>query len=134
MIRCVRLWTGDDQNSYFEEGVIGLTTGPRGDWPSDKLAVASISFQETASGGAFAWHTAPVRQLVITLSGTLDFQTRAGEHFLIHPGNVLLAEDTVGSGHSWKLTDDSSWRRAYVVLRPGAAVPFRARNPQRVTA
>ena len=104
MIRCVRLWTGDDQNSYFEEGVIELKSGPRGDWLSEKLAVASISFQETASGGAFAWHTAPVRQLVITLSGTLDFQTREGEHFILHPGNILLAEDTVGSGHSWKLT------------------------------
>ena len=134
MIRCVRLWTGDDQNSHFEEGVIELKSGPRGDRLSDKLAVASISFQETASGGAFAWHTAPVRQLVITLSGTLDFQTRQGEHFLLHPGNILLAEDTVGSGHSWKLTDDSSWRRAYVVLQPGASVPFRARKLQRATA
>ena len=129
MIRCVRLWTGDDQNSHFEEGVIELKSGPRGDWLSDKLAVASISFQETASGGAFAWHTAPVRQLVITLSGTLD-----GEHFLLHPGNILLAEDTVGSGHSWKLTDASSWRRAFVVLQPGASVPFRARKLQRATA
>jgi quercetin dioxygenase-like cupin family protein len=137
MIRCVRLWTsddGDDEYAYFEEGVIELTAGPLGDWLSDKLSVATISFQETASGGAFAWHTAPVRQLVLTLSGTLKFQTREGEHFLLHPGNILLAEDTVGSGHSWKLTDDSSWRRAYVVLQPGATVPFRARKPQRVTA
>jgi quercetin dioxygenase-like cupin family protein len=134
MIRCVRLWTGDDKNSHFEEGTINLTAGPRGDWLSDKLAVATISFQETVSGGAFAWHTAPVRQLVVTLSGTLDFQTRDGEHFLLHPGNILLAEDTVGSGHSWKLTDDSSWRRAYVVLQPGAAVPFLANNRQRITA
>jgi quercetin dioxygenase-like cupin family protein len=134
MIRCVRLWTGDDKNSHFEEGVIALEPGQRGDWLSDKLAVATIAFQETASGGAFAWHTAPVRQLVVTLSGTLDFQTRDGEHFLLHPGNILLAEDTVGSGHSWKLTDDSSWRRAYVVLQPGAAVPFLADKRQRVTA
>ena len=134
MIRCVRLWTGDDQNSYFEEGVIELEPGQRGDWLSGKVDATTISFQETASGGAFAWHTAPVRQLVITLSGTLDFQTRGGEHFLLHPGNILLAEDTVGSGHSWKLTDDSSWRRAYVVLQPGVAVPFRARKLQRVTA
>jgi hypothetical protein len=22
MIRCVRIWTGEDRNSYFEEGVI----------------------------------------------------------------------------------------------------------------
>jgi quercetin dioxygenase-like cupin family protein len=133
MIRCVRLWTGDDNNSRFEEGVIELGAGPRGDWLSGKLDVVTISFQETASGGAFAWHTAPVRQLVITLSGTLDFQTRDGEHFLLHPGDILLAEDTVGSGHNWKLTDDSSWRRAYVVLQPGAAVPFRAKKPQSVS-
>jgi quercetin dioxygenase-like cupin family protein len=134
MIRCVRLWTGDDRNSHFEEGVIELTAGPRNDWLSNKLSVATISFQETASGGAFAWHTAPVRQLVVTLSGTLDFQTRDGEHFLLHPGDILLAEDTVGSGHSWKLTDDSSWRRAYVVLQPGAAVSFCAHKSQRITA
>jgi len=31
MIRCVRLWTGDDQNSHFEEGVIDLEPGQRGD-------------------------------------------------------------------------------------------------------
>src|SRR3979490_923550 len=134
MIRCVRLWTGDDKNSYFEEGVIELEPGQRSAWLSTKVDATTISFQETASGGAFAWHTAPVRQLVITLSGTLDFQTRGGEHFRLHPGNILLAEGTVGSGRSWKLTGDSSWRRAYVVLQPGAAVPFRARKLQWVTA
>jgi quercetin dioxygenase-like cupin family protein len=126
VIRCVRLWTGEDGNSHFEEGLIDLAPGARGDWLSGKAGAASISFQETASGGAFAWHEAPVRQLVITLSGTLDFQTREGKHFMLKPGDILLAEDTAGSGHSWRLTDASPWRRAYVVLQPGAVVPFRA--------
>lgn len=126
MIRCVRLWTGHDQNSHFEEGHIDLAAGKRDDLLSSKLAVTTISFQETASGGAFAWHDAPVRQLVITLSGTLDFQTRGGKHFLLQPGDILLAEDTVGSGHSWRLTDDQPWRRAYVILEPGVSVPFQA--------
>lgn len=126
MIRCVRLWTGEDGNSHFEEGSIDLEPGARGDWLSAKPAAASVSFQETAPGGAFAWHRAPVRQLVITLSGTLDFQTRKGQHFMLRPGDILLAEDTCGSGHSWRLTDGSPWRRAYVVLEPGAEVPFRA--------
>ena len=98
MIRCVRLWTGEDQNSYFEEGWLELETGPHADLLTGKLPATTVSFQETASGGALDWHTAPVRQLVITLSGTLDFQTRDGEHFLLHPGDILLAEDTVGSG------------------------------------
>jgi quercetin dioxygenase-like cupin family protein len=114
---------------HFEEGSIDLAPGARGDWLSGKAPAASISFQETASGGAFAWHTAPVRQFVITLSGTLDFQTREGNHFILHPGDILLAEDTAGSGHSWRLTDGSPWRRAYVVLQPGADVPFRAATP-----
>ncbi len=126
MIRCVRLWTGDDDNSHFEEGVIELQAGPHGDIASGKLGATSVSFEETASGGKLAWHTAPVRQLVVTLSGTLDFETRSGQHFLLRPGDILLAEDTMGGGHNWRLTDAQPWRRVYIVLAPGAAVPFRA--------
>ena len=66
---------------------------------------------------------------VITLSGTLDFQTRTGEHFMLHPGDILLAEDTAGTGHSWKLVDENPWRRAYVILGPGVEAPFVANSP-----
>ena len=125
MIRCVRLWTGEDRNSHFEEGRIDLEGGPRGDILSGELGTTTISFQETSPGGAFAWHTAPHRQLVITLRGTLDFQTREGDHFMLRAGDVLFAEDTAGSGHTWRLTDEQPWRRAYVILAPGAAVPFK---------
>ena len=48
MIRCVRLWTGDDRNSHFEEGVIELEPGQRGDVLSGRTAAASIAFEETA--------------------------------------------------------------------------------------
>lgn len=126
MIRCVHLWSGEDGNSHFEKGLIDLAPGKRGDDLSGKVDALSISFQETASGGAFAWHTAPIRQLVITLSGTLDFQTREGKHFVLKPGDVLFAEDTVGTGHSWRLIDEAPWRRAYVILGPEAQVPFKA--------
>jgi quercetin dioxygenase-like cupin family protein len=125
MIRCVRIWTGADDNSHFEEGVISLNPGRNGDLLTGKLPVTTVSFEETASGGKLDWHTAPVRQLVVTLSGTLDFQTRSGQHFMLRAGDILLAEDTAGGGHSWKLIDDQPWRRAYMVLGRDAAVPFR---------
>ena len=124
MIRCVRIWTEKDGASHFEIGSIDLNPGAHGDILSGKLPVTTVSFQETATGGTLDWHTAPVRQLVITLSGTLEFQTRDGEHFILTPGDILLAEDTTGSGHAWRLVDDNAWRRAYVVLHPDAAVPF----------
>jgi hypothetical protein len=40
------------------------------------------------------------------------------------PGHVLLAEDTAGSGHQWRLEGTDPWRRMYVVLADGADVPF----------
>jgi hypothetical protein len=126
MIRCIRIWTGEDQNSHAEEGFIELAPGAHGDLLSGALVASHASFQETNSGGTLAWHTAPARQLVITLSGTLDFQTRGGQHFTLRPGEILLAEDTAGGGHSWRLVDDQPWRRVYVVLGQGVVVPFKA--------
>ena len=101
-----------------------LVAGLHSDLATGSLSVTSVSFQETAAGGSLDWHTAPVRQLVVTMTGTLVFTTRDGQEFLLHSGDVLLAEDTVGSGHSWKLVDAVPWRRVYLVLVPGAPVPF----------
>ena len=126
MLRCIRLWTGADGQSHFESGMIDLQAGPRGDWLSSKMGAVSISMQETATGGAFDWHTAPARQFVITLSGSLDFVTREQKHFSLDPSTLLLAEDTAGGGHSWRLLDEQPWRRIYVVLAAGAQVNFTA--------
>lgn len=116
MIRCVRIWTGPDGDSAFEEGRIALSAGGRGDALSSVLDAATVSFRETRAGGAFDAHRAPTLQLVLTLSGTLEFRTASGATFIIRPGDVLLADDTTGSGHSWRLIDDQPWRRAYVVV------------------
>jgi quercetin dioxygenase-like cupin family protein len=125
MIQCIRLWTGDDAESHFEEGSIELEFGRNGDLLTGKIAATTVSFEETARGGALDWHTAPVRQLVITLSGVLDFETRSQQHFTLKPGVILLAEDTAGGGHAWQLTGTEPWRRVYVVLAPGVTVPFK---------
>ena len=124
MIRCIRLWSGIDGASLFEDGSIELIDAERGDFKSLLTNAVSISFRETASGGSFQWHNAPTRQFVITLSGTLEFETRDTKKFIIYPGDILLAEDTVGSGHKWRLLDQNPWRRAYIILDVNAKVNF----------
>jgi hypothetical protein len=61
MIRCIRLWTGDDGNSHFEEGVIDLSKGERGDILSGTVDVVSISFRETIRGA----HSAVLARLSV---------------------------------------------------------------------
>ena len=121
-------WTGPDGDSLFEEGQIALLQDERGDALSEVLTAASISFRETVAGGHFAPHHAPALQLVLTLSGTLEFTTASGASFTIHPGDVLLADDLSGSGHSWRLVDDQPWRRAYIIVGPEVAALFTPRS------
>jgi quercetin dioxygenase-like cupin family protein len=124
MIRCVRLWTGSDDASHVQVGRLDMAPGRNADLVSTAISASHVTVEETATGGKLAWHTAPVRQLVVTLAGTLIFSTRDGEEFPLRPGDVLLAEDTAGSGHQWRLQGSDPWRRMYVVLADGANVPF----------
>ena len=124
MIRCIKLWTGSDQKSHFEEGLIDLEPGARGDALSMKFAIASASFHETDADPKLGWHPDADRQLVITLSGTLEFETPDGR-FTLRTGDVLFTEDTSGAGHNWKMVGDQPWRRVYTTLDPNTVVPFR---------
>ena len=133
MIRCVRLWTGDDENSQFEEGVIDLGEGMRGDAVGKAVPSIELSFQETSSGGSYEWHQDPVPRFVITLSGTLEFEVKSGATFIIRPGDVLLAQDNSGSGHKWRLIGDEPWRRAYVVYKSGVDLRFKPARKEGAT-
>lgn len=130
MIRCVRMWTGEDGNSHFEEGTLVMKEGERGDFIGLPIAVSELSFRETTSGGSFDWHKDPVPRFVITLSGTLEFEMASGKTFQIKPGDILLAQDNTGTGHKWRLVDDEPWRRAYVVYDEKSDLTFKPLSNQ----
>ncbi|WP_374977182.1 hypothetical protein ACEYYH_05120 [Microbacterium trichothecenolyticum] len=86
-----------------------------------------VEFEQSPPGASLDWHRAPHRQFVLTLVGSLEFVTRDGERFDLDSGTVLLAEDTVGTGHRWTSRGDAGWQRVYVRLDDGP-VPFTAQN------
>ncbi len=115
MIRLIRLSTGADGQSRVETS--GMDLDPLGpDQGTGWLPAGPVRFQQSAPGSQLDWHDAPRRQYVLTLTGTLEFTTRDGETFRLGPGDVLLAEDTAGGGHRWRLLGDQPWTRVYVQL------------------
>lgn len=115
-MRLVRLYTGDDGQSHFEEETVPLVAGKGYDLTSAWISASNVRFAESPSGSSLDWHNAPCRQYVVTLTGTLEFMTRNNERFQLNPGDILLAEDTTGGGHQWRLIDDQPWRRVYIQL------------------
>jgi quercetin dioxygenase-like cupin family protein len=115
VIRVLRLYAGDDGQSHVSDEHVELeAAGPNRQSPWQPAS--GVRFEETPAGSALAWHDAPRAQYVLTLSGRLEFTTRDGERFEIGPGDVLLADDTTGGGHSWRILGPEPWRRAYVAL------------------
>jgi quercetin dioxygenase-like cupin family protein len=97
-MRAFKLTTGKDNASHVLEGTLSLDR---------RTDVVAVHFKESPPHSAFDWHDAPEAQYVVTLAGTLEFTTRDGETFIVHPGDVLVADDTTGSGHKWRLVDDA---------------------------
>jgi len=115
MITAYQLITGADGHSQIIKGSVNEQFNSQS---------ISIHFEETAAGSAYDWHPAPKTQFVLTLTGTLEFTVFSGEKFVLKPGEVLIALDTAGSGHTWKMLGDEPWKRAYVVFAAGEDVGF----------
>ncbi len=115
MIRAYKLDTGGDGHSHVTKGFVS---------ESLLTEVVSLRFMETPPHSFYDWHTAPVCQYVISLSGTLQFTTGLNEVFILKPGEILIAMDTTGFGHKWQLIDDEPWKRAYVVFKENTPINF----------
>lgn len=99
-MKVVRIYTGADQQSHFEDleipymqSAIGGLTAP--------AAAQTVFFRDTALGGpeVYDFHVAPRRQFVIHLAGRVEIECGDGTTRRFGVGDVLLADDTTGQGH-----------------------------------
>jgi hypothetical protein len=95
----VRVFTGDDGQSHFEDVAVALDDyGASGQisplWPG-----RGVQFRTVAGAYELDFHTAPRRQLVVNLTGSVEIEVGDGTRRVLGPGSILLAEDTTGQGH-----------------------------------
>ena len=101
----VRLYTGGDGESHFEEIIPPFAwAGPVERTPLQ--GATGVAFTRFPSGCFLDWHNAPRRQHVIILSGHSEFGVGDGSVRRLGPGDVLLAEDLTGRGHTTRVVGD----------------------------
>jgi hypothetical protein len=91
-----RIYTGDDGQTHFEDLNI-----PAGEIENIAVAAgADIVFRRFPADYFSDWHCAPRRQYIIILSGQMEIGIGDGTKRSFGPGDVLLADDMTGQGHT----------------------------------
>jgi quercetin dioxygenase-like cupin family protein len=94
-MQIVRVFSGDDNESHFEEltadQLTELITSRVGDGPITVNRGEAQSFSD--------FHNAPRLQYVVMMAGEIEFETGDGTKRRMGPGDVLVAEDLTGHGH-----------------------------------
>ena len=96
----IRIYAGADGQSHFEE--IEPRFEARGDRSETAELVpgSGILVRRFEANRTNPWHHAPGRYAVLTLTGAVDIQIGDGTVRRLGPGDVLIAEDLAGQGHS----------------------------------
>ena len=102
-----RLYSGDDGRSHFEQ----LDSSQSSEFFNATRPANGLLFRNDFAPHIVDWHRAPRRRWVITLSGTVDIGVGDGTRMTFGPGDVFLAEDMTGQGHT---ATPRNWVRAYV--------------------
>jgi hypothetical protein len=108
-MQCVRLFTGDDSQSHFEDMDMSETGG----FLFATHPVTGLVFKNDPATRLGDFHNAPRRQYCITLSGSAKIAVGDGTSRTFRAGDVFLAEDVTGQGHT---VVPDNWARAFVHL------------------
>ncbi len=98
-MRIVRIYTGADGESHFEDVSVALGDDGHLGRMSKLVPAKGVVFREVGGDYALDFHNAPRRQYVVNLTGSVEIEVGDGTKRVLGPGDILLAEDTTGRGH-----------------------------------
>ena len=100
-MKLVRAYTGKDNESHLE--IMDQSDLDYVERDGTRTAVRTATGTQFAmrKEGAFTdFHNAPRRQYVFYLTAAVEIGLGDGSTHVMNPGDVLLAEDTTGHGHT----------------------------------
>jgi hypothetical protein len=115
-MRVVRLYTGADNQSHFEDIDVPMKDAGKVGFLSERIAVTSLVFRRTGGDYDYDFHTAPRRQYVVNLEGEVEIEVGDGSKRVLRSGDILLAEDTTGQGHISRAVAGRPRRSLFIAL------------------
>jgi len=115
-MRVVRLYTGPDNQSHFEDLDVPLEDLGKIGFLSEHVKATCVVFRETAGDYDYGFHTAPRRQYVVNLEGEVEIEVGDGTRRILRSGDILLAEDTTGQGHISRAVAGKPRRSLFITL------------------
>jgi hypothetical protein len=112
----VRIYTGDDGRSHFEDVAIALADHGAMGRISSLWKGRGVIFREVDGDYDLDFHNAPRRQLVVNLTGSVDIEVGDGSVRRLGPGSILLAEDLTGEGHMSRAVDGEARSCLFIPL------------------
>ena len=94
----VRIYTGTDNQSHFEDVQIPLKSTGKVGFISELVKATGIVFRETGGDYNYDFHTAPRRQYVVNLEGEVEIEVGDGTKRILRSGEM------------------ASWRTAEIIL------------------
>ena len=122
-MRVVRVYTGDDGESHFEDVDIKVTSEGGIGRLSSLIEGPGVMFREVDGTYDLDFHTAPRRQFVVNLRGSVDITVGSGETRRLNSGDILLAEDTTGHGHKSRAVEGQPRSCLFIPINEDATLP-----------
>ncbi|MGD0911167.1 MAG: hypothetical protein ABR928_04685 [Terracidiphilus sp.] len=122
-----RMYTGADGLTHIDQIEVKMKASPEFTPEAGNTGVTELSesvpaskvFVVRSNPGFFeTWHCADVRRYVVTLSGRAEIDASDGQKDYAEPGNLVLAEDLTGKGHTFRIVSKDQWVALFVDFAP----------------
>jgi hypothetical protein len=111
-VMATRLYTGADGQSHIDQVPIMLHGAPAEESAAQKMSDAYLV--RGAPGMFESWHNADRKRYIVVISGVAEVVTTGGEKARIEPGQIYMAEDLTGKGHTFRVVGDQEWVALFV--------------------
>ncbi len=116
-ITVARLYTGADGQTHVER--VELKFDPVAGAPatleeSEHVKAATTYVVRVAPGFNESWHNPDKRRYLLPISGQAEIEVAGGQKITIGPGQLALAEDLTGKGHTFRVVGTEDWVALFV--------------------